>query len=266
MTNLSGICEFLDKFAPLQMAEDWDNVGLLVGDPDRSVGRVMTCLTVTPDSVAEAVEDAVDLVVSHHPMPFHPLKRLTTEQTASRLLLQLIRADVAVYSPHTAFDSATQGINQQLADGLGLTEVLPLVVPDPERPELGSGRYGLLGQPTRLADLAQELKRFLSIEGLHLVGDRDRDVRRIAVACGAAGEFLKPAARLGCDVLVTGETTFHTCLEAEALDIGLLLPGHYASERFAVQTLAERLADRFPELTVWASRREKDPLLWVGDA
>ena len=264
MTALREICEFLDTFAPLQLAEDWDNVGLLVGDPDRSVGRVMTCLTVTPASVAEAVEDGVDLIVTHHPMPFRPLKRLTTEQTPSRLLLQMIRADVAVYSPHTAFDSAAQGINQQLADGLGLTDVLPLVVHDPQRPEQGAGRYGRLSQPIRLADLVQELKRFLGIAGLHVVGDRNRDVRCIAVACGAAGEFLEPAARVGCDVLVTGETTFHTCLEAEALGMALLLPGHYASERFAVETLADRLADRFPKLAVWASRREEDPLFWAA--
>lgn len=264
MTALREICEFLDTFAPLQLAEDWDNVGLLVGDPDRSVGRVMTCLTVTPASVAEAVEDGVDLIVTHHPMPFQPLKRLTTEQTPSRLLLQMIRADVAVYSPHTAFDSAAQGINQQLADGLGLTDVLPLVVHDPQRPEQGAGRYGLLSQPIRLADLVQKLKRFLGIAGLHVVGDRNRDVGCIAVACGAAGGFLGPAARVGCDVLVTGETTFHTCLEAEALGMALLLPGHYASERFAVETLAERLTDRFPKLAVWPSRREEDPLVWVA--
>ncbi len=265
MIPLRDICEFLDTFAPLETAEDWDNVGLLVGDPDRMVARVMTCLTVTSDSVTEAVEDAVDLIVSHHPMPFHPLRRLTTEKTPSRLLLRLIRADVAVYSPHTAFDSAAHGINQQLADGLGLTNALPLVVQDPQRPEQGSGRYGLLQRPIKLADLAQELRRFLGIAGLHVVGDRNRDVRRIAVACGAAGQFLEPAGQVGCDVLVTGETTFHTCLEAEALGMGLLLPGHYASERFAVETLAERLADRFPKLVVWASRQEKDPLFWANE-
>jgi putative NIF3 family GTP cyclohydrolase 1 type 2 len=87
--------------------------------------------------------------------------------------------------------------------------------------------------------------------------------KQVAVACGAAGEFLEPAADAGCDVLVIGETMFHTCLEAEALDIALLLPGHFASERFAVETLAECLASEFPDLSVWASREEKDPLHWV---
>ncbi|MCL4201822.1 MAG: Nif3-like dinuclear metal center hexameric protein [Pirellulaceae bacterium] len=263
MIQLREICAYLEAFAPLQMAEDWDNVGLLVGDPQQTVGRVMTCLTVTPASAAEAVAQSADLIVTHHPLPFRPLKRLTADQTPSRLLLQLIRAGIAVYSPHTAFDSAVEGINQQLATGLGLIDVAPLVVPDATMPERGAGRHGRLSEAMPLSGLVQRLKQFLSIDGLHLVGDSNRIVLRVAVACGAAGEFLGPAADAGCDVLVTGETTFHTCLEAEASEIALLLPGHFASERFAVETLAEWLAGEFPDLTVWASREEKDPLRWV---
>jgi putative NIF3 family GTP cyclohydrolase 1 type 2 len=107
------------------------------------------------------------------------------------------------------------------------------------------------------------LKGFLRLDGLHMVGDPDRRTERVAVACGAAGEFLEPARRAGCDLLVTGETTFHTCLEAAAWNVSLLLPGHFASERFAVERLAAVLAERFPVLQVWASREERDPLRWV---
>ena len=85
----------------------------------------------------------------------------------------------------------------------------------------------------------------------------------MAVACGAAGELLAAAAAAGCDSMVLGETRFHTCLEAEALGIGLLLPGHFASERFAVEQLAEVLARQFPDVKVWASREERDPLRWT---
>jgi len=263
MIPLQQICDFLESFAPAHLAEDWDNVGLLVGDPEQPIRRVMTCLTVTPASAAEAVDQSADLIVAHHPLPFRPLKRLTTEQTPSRLLLQLIGAGIAVYSPHTAFDSAAAGINQQLAAGLGLTDVVPLVANDQDPAGLGAGRCGRLPEPASLAQLIRQVKRFLALDGLHVVGDSDRVVQHIAVACGAAGEFLAPAARAGCDALVTGETNFHTCLEAEALGICLLLPGHYASERFALETLAEHLTRGFPNLTIWASRREEDPLRWV---
>src|SRR5262245_7994078 len=112
MPTVSDVCRFLERFAPPELAEEWDNVGLLVGDPQRNVKSVMTCLTVTNASASEAVEQHIDLVITHHPLPFRPLKRITTETTPGRLLLKLIEAGVAVYSPHTAFDSTREGINQ----------------------------------------------------------------------------------------------------------------------------------------------------------
>src|SRR5262245_23502074 len=119
MHTVSDVAQFLDEFAPAALAESWDNVGLLVGDFDRKVERVMTCLTITPDSAREAVESGADLVVSHHPLPFRPIKRLTVDTSEGRLLWQLMGAGISVFSPHTAFDSAEQGINQRLATGLG---------------------------------------------------------------------------------------------------------------------------------------------------
>lgn len=262
MTDLQTICDYLDEFAPLELAEDWDNVGLLVGDRQQAISRVMTCLTVTPASVEEAIREKAELIVTHHPLPFRPLKRLTTDSTPGRMLLALIGAGIAVYSPHTAFDSAEAGINRQLADGLGLIDIEPLVAKQTDSEELGSGRRGVLAEPVTVSGLAQRLKSFLSLSGLHVVGQSEQTVQSVAVACGAAGEFLELAISLGCDALVLGETSFHTCLEAEANGIALLLPGHYASERFAVESLAERIGAQFSELKVWASRDERDPLRW----
>jgi dinuclear metal center YbgI/SA1388 family protein len=253
----------LAQFAPPRLAEEWDNVGLLVGDSRQPVRRVMTCLTVTPASVAEAVAERADLIVTHHPLPFQPLKRLTADHTPGRLLLDLIAARIAVYSPHTAFDSAAAGINQQLAEALGLSEIEPLVPKPAEAGGQGAGRRGRLGPPIPLSELAERLKAFLHLQGLQLVGDLRREIQHVAVACGAAGEFLAPAWQAGCQVLVTGETNFHTCLEAEAREVALLLPGHYASERFAVETLAGHLQRQFGELVVWPSRQERDPLRWI---
>jgi dinuclear metal center YbgI/SA1388 family protein len=263
MTDLQTICDYLDEFAPLELAEDWDNVGLLVGDRLQAINRVMNCLTVTPASVGEAIRDKVDLIVTHHPLPFRPLKRLTTDSTPGRLLLALIGAGIAVYSPHTAFDSAASGVNRQLADGLGLIDIEPLAPKQTDSEGLGSGRRGILADPVTVSELAQRLKSFLSLGGLHIVGQLERTVQSVAVACGAAGEFLELVISQGCDALVLGETSFHTCLEAEANGVALLLPGHYASERFAVESLAQRIGTQFSELDVWASRDERDPLRWV---
>lgn len=263
MTNVQTVCDFLDCFAPPSLAEEWDNVGLLVGDRRREVRHVMTCLTVTPASAAEAVKKKADLIVTHHPLPFRPLRRLTADDVPGRLLLELIAAGISVHSPHTAFDSAAAGINQRLAEGLGLTDIRPLVDAEDDSQQLGAGRFGRLDGARSLADTAEQLKAFLGIEGLHMVGSPQQPIQQLAVACGSAGQFLEPARAAGCELLVTGETNFHTCLEAEATGVALLLPGHYASERFAVESLADVLAKQFPQLTIWASQNESDPLRWI---
>ncbi len=201
-----------------------------------------------------------DLVVAHHPLPFRALKRLVTTNTTGRLLWQLVTHQIAVYSPHTAFDSAAAGINQRLAAGLGLQKIAPLVPIADAPPQIGAGRYGELPEPLSLRQLADRLLSFLEIQHLQHVGELAAPIQRVAVACGAAGEFLSAAQHAGCELLVLGETNLHTCLEAEATDVALLLPGHFASERFAVVRLAEELATRFPALEVWPSTQEQDPL------
>ncbi len=222
----------------------------------------MTCLTITPDSAAEAIAERADLIVTHHPLPFRPLKRLTAETSEGRLLLDLIAAGIAIFSPHTAFDSAQAGINQRLATGLKLANIAPLI-PAAEPEQGGAGRYGMLAEPLELRELAMRVKQLLEIGNVQAVGPLDAEVRRVAVACGSAGEFLGPAQAAGCDCLVTGEVRFHTCLEAESLGVGLVLAGHFASERFAVEELADVLSERFVALTIWASEHEKDPLHWL---
>src|SRR5947209_182554 len=224
MTTVADLCAFLEMFAPQALAAEWDNVGLLVGDAVHKVERVMTCLTITPAAAAEAIRERADLIVTHHPLPFKPLKRLTADQPTGRMLLDLIRAGVAIHSPHTAFDSAAAGINQQLAEGLGLIDIQPLELAMGNLSQLGSGRFGRLAKAASLNEVANQLRRFLKVSGLHMVGDPQTPIDRVAVACGSAGEFLDVAKKHGCQLLVTGETRLHICYEAEARGIALLLP------------------------------------------
>ncbi len=260
MPAIAAVAAFLEQIAPLRSAEDWDNVGLLVGRRERNVESLMTCLTVTPASAAEAIDAGADLIVTHHPFPFHAVQQLTSDTVVGRLLLDLIAANVAVYSAHTAFDSAADGINQRLADGLELCDVAPLA---PRLDGPGAGRWGRLVPLISLAELAERLKRFLAIDHLHLVGRPEQTIHAAAVACGAADDFLEAARQAHCDAMVIGEARFHTCLEAEASGVSLLLPGHFASERFGVECLADVLARQFSDIHVWPSRNERDPLRWV---
>ncbi len=261
MIPLQKIAAFLQQFAPSALAEEWDNVGLLVGDPARPIQRLMTCLTVTPVTVAEAIQGRADLIVSHHPFPFRAVRQVTAETVAGRMLLDLIVARIAVYSPHTALDSAPRGINQQWAAALQLRGATPLLTAESG---LATGRWGWLEVPVTLAELAQRVRRFLAVDAVQIVGNPDRPVRTVAVACGAAGELLERAIQLGCDAMVVGELRFHACLEAEAAGMGVVLPGHYSSERFALEQLVGVLSQQFPQLEIWASRQERDPTAWLA--
>lgn len=267
MPGLEAICNSLATTAPLRLAEDWDNVGLLVGDRKQSVERVMTCLTITPNVVDEAIAERVGLIVTHHPLPFKPLGRLTSDTIPGAMLLRLIGGGVAVYSAHTAFDSAADGINQRWATLLGLESIEPLLpidadanAGDPSGAIEGTGRLGRLPNPEPLERLVTRAATAVGANNPRCVGDMEKEVSKIALACGSGGSFLGSAKRRGCDAIVTGEATFHTCLEAESLGIGMVLLGHYWSERFAMERLAETLSEEFSRLTVWASRSEHDPL------
>lgn len=367
MPTLAEVIDFLEQFAPPSLAAEWDNVGLLLGDRAAPADRIMTCLTVTPESAAEALERGANLIVTHHPVLFRATKRLTTATTEGRMLLALLRAGVAVYSPHTALDNTRGGINDALAARLGLIEVAPLrrgegprqckvvvFVPDtdlervsqamfdagaghignyrecsyrlqgtgtffgtesanptvgqkgrreevsewrlevvcpersveavvaalrrahsyeepaydvyplrPVRSSLGEGRVGRLPEPQPLDTLAQTVKRALGAAQVQRVGDGARPVSRVALVCGAGGEFLGDAVRARADVFLTGEMRFHDYLSAQAQGLALLLPGHYATERFGVEELAERLRGAQPGVEVWASQAERDPVGWV---
>lgn len=269
---LENLCGSLADLAPLRLAESWDNVGLLVGDRRTPIRRVMTCLTISPNVVDEAVQSKADVIVAHHPLPFKALQKITADTITGEMLLKLIGSQVAIYSAHTAFDSAVSGINQMWAETLKLQQIVPLVdLPDQDASDeydasanskslLGAGRVGKLSQPVPLRELVNSAADAVSATVPRRVGAADQIVTKVALACGSGGTFLSAARRKGCDAMITGEATFHTCLEAESSGIGLGLLGHYWSERFAMERLAEQLAELFPDLSVWASRSEHDPI------
>lgn len=275
MTQLDTICGFLAQVAPLKLAESWDNVGLLVGNRSSVIHRIMTCLTITPSVVEEAINQKVDVLVAHHPLPFQPIKRITSDTTTGKILLDLIGNQIAIYSAHTAYDSAPNGINQQWCNLMGIEKTKPLIEHESEQSKtesilgqnsskdadlLGAGRYGKLPTKKKLGELASCAASKINSDPPRLVGDPEKLVQKIGFACGSGGSFLSSAIRCGCDAIITGEATFHVCLEAEARGVGLVLLGHYSSERFAMETLADQIGQEFPNLRVWASKTENDPI------
>ncbi|MEL6897203.1 MAG: Nif3-like dinuclear metal center hexameric protein, partial [Planctomycetota bacterium] len=157
---------------------------------------------------------------------------------------------IAVYSAHTAFDSAKHGINQRLAQMLNLNDIQPLIpAEDPEDAAggIGAGRSGKPSPGTTLRDVSDVLASALSLRNIRRMGAEDVSISRVAIACGSGGSFVGAARRCGADLLITGEATFHTCLEAQAAGMAMLLTGHFASERFAMEQWAM-------EIQVWADK------------
>lgn len=260
MSSLATVTAALEHLAPLRLAAEWDSVGLLVGSRRERVGRVLTCLTLSAAVVEEAIDGDFDLIVTHHPLPFRPVARLTDITPTGGLLLDLTSAGVAVWSSHTAWDSAAGGINDQLAAAAGLSAVSPLV-PDPVAPLAGFGRMGLEPAGHSVVEFARQLAARLGAPGTHLAGDTDRAVGRVGIVCGSGAEGIPIARQAGCDTFVTGELKLHDALHATALGMRVVVLGHHASERFSMPVLAERLASLVSGLECRASAAESDPLI-----
>lgn len=257
--QLNSVLTVMQQIAPLEFAESWDNVGLLAGNRNREISRAMTCLTLTATTLAEAIREKVELVICHHPIPFKPLSKITDETTTGQLLLQAIHAGIAIYSPHTAWDNSKTGINQQLANILGLELVKPLQpfassVSDDE--SLGVGRYGRLSTPLSINDVMERIRMAIpGIQSRH-THPADHRISSVGIVCGSGGSMFSLVAQRGCDAMLTGEATYHQCLEAESLGIAMLMIGHHASESFAMKNLALQLQALLPDLQVTTSNLE----------
>lgn len=268
MLTVNQIMQWMESLAPLTLSETWDNTGLLLGDPENKVERVMTCLTLTPESVEEAIAKKAELVIAHHPMPFKPLRSITTRDGVGRLLWKLASAGVSIYSPHTAWDSAANGINSQLAKLLKLRDVLPMIVggsgsPTDTKENVGTGRCGLLESSKSLPALAKYIASVVPHSRPQIVDAGKVQLLKVGIACGSGGSLLNAALQQNCDVMLTGEATFHTCLEAQSAGVALVLIGHFASEKFAMDQLAILCGAEFPKLTVWSSLDEHDPVQFI---
>ena len=243
MTELKKIYGYLKELAPLELAESWDNPGLLV-DCGRPVSRVLTCLDITGPVVEEAREKGCQLVVSHHPVIFHPLKALEESQVPCRLL----KAGISAICMHTNLDAAPGGVNDTLALRMGLQDAEPFAG--------GMGRIGWVGEMSP-RQLAQEVARILHARVQWT--DGGKPIRRLALITGSGGSMLNEAIQAGADALLTGEASHHAALDALAAGITLVAAGHYATEFPVAQTLAARLRDRFGELEVLVSEADHDP-------
>lgn len=228
--TVQHIYDFINERAPFETQVAYDNSGLLVGDPAREVTGVHFALDVTHAVIDEAVASGANLIVTHHPLMFSPVKRLVETNHESRLLCRLIREGISLISAHTNLDQAPGGINDVLASVLGLTNVV------------GEGflRVGDLPEPTTAAGLAAHIMIRLN-DAVRLMGDENAAVTRVGLCSGSGSDEWPQAAAMGAQAFITGEVKHHHALEAADSGVVIIEAGHHATEEPGIFALADAL-------------------------
>ena len=224
----------LSERIPESLSEEWDNDGIMCSrDLSSEVGRVLVTLDVTEQVVDYAINRDFDLIISHHPLIFKPISSLTEENHVANKLIKLMRANISVFSFHTRLDKVEGGVNDILADILGLKNVVPFG-------EGGLGRVGELSEECDLDDFADSVKLQLAADGIR-VADACNSVKRVAVVGGEGKDFISDAIAAGADTYVSGNLSYHSMVDASEIGINLIEAGHYFTE-FPVTEFLEQLA------------------------
>lgn len=238
---LSRIVEIADRLFPLQEAEPWDNVGIQIGDPQRVISGIAFSLDATPESVRFAAGRSCQLLITHHPIILDPIKTIQPHNLLGRTLLVAARSGVDVLSLHTNLDAAPGGLNDYLANRVGLTEV---TVPLPAR----CARLGKVSEAMSVVALGELVARELALSHIRVVSHGDGLVQRVFLASGSGMGYLHEAVQNGADVMVTGDVRYHAAKEALELGMPVIDAGHYGLEKFAPQVLMEAFRTEFRSL------------------
>ena len=260
MVTVRDIYGLIDEKAPFSTQMSFDNAGFLVGDFDQEVTRVLVSLDITEEVSREAAELGCQLIVAHHPVIFHPLKRLTTEDPTSRTVCALVRSGISAICAHTNLDMSQGGVNDCLAQAAGLVDLELLAVDGtaPDGTPIGCGRVGTLKSgPCTLSEYMAFLKGALKPHGMRFV-DTGKPVHRVAVGGGACADYMDDAIAKGCDTFVTSDVKYNGFLDARDKGINLIDAGHYPTENVVCPQLVSWISERYPELTVRQTTRHHE--------
>lgn len=270
MTKVKDFIEYFEEFAPNRLSYNWDNCGLLVGDEDNKVKKVLVCLDVTPQNINKAINEKIDLIVSHHPLIRNELNRINNKSQLGKMLLNLIRNDISVISLHTNLDVAKGGVNDVLADILKLNSVegYEEVTNDSHfitnnETSNSIGRVGYLNKELTAKEFAQYVKNLLSVKSLRLIGNINSKVKKIAVLGGSFDGNLKALQNKEIDIIVTGDIKYHVARDIEQIEKCAIDAGHFGTEHPVVETLKNLLIEEFKGVNVIESDLEFDPYYYI---
>lgn len=247
--TVRDIYEYLNSVAQFKTQEDWDNSGIMAGDFDDEVKKILFALDFTPEVVKEAEELGCTLIVNHHPALFHPAKSLVSGTNG---LYEAVRAGISVIASHTCLDMADGGVNDVLCSALELKNIIKLYPESDNAPIMRGG----------IAD-RQSIKSFAEFVSKKLKGavrfTGDKDVEKVALCSGSGCSFFKFAAESGYDTFVTGDASHHDFLDAQMMNINLIAAGHFETENIMMSVLAKKTGDKFKDIETFVSS-QKSPV------
>jgi len=240
--TVQDFLDILQRITPENLAEDWDNVGLLVGEPQRAVHRILLALDPTCSLLDQARAGGYDLVLTHHPVIFRPLKALRTDAPIGKFLATAIRDQISVVACHTNLDSIPGGVSDHLAQALGLEDCKPLVSSSMGCDlNCGIGRLGVYATPLSVEAFLGRLRQVCTPPWMLEAGPRPEQVATVAVCGGSCSDLAETALRQGADVFVTAEIKHSVARWAEEAGLWLLDAGHFATENPAMSFFGDRL-------------------------
>ncbi len=226
--HLNELIAIIETIAPTKLAMDFDNVGLLIEPEKHEIKKLLFALDCTLNVAKEAVSLGVDMVITHHPLFFRGIKRLSYKHPDTAAAMTLVRHGIGMYAAHTNLDCANGGVNDVLAKKIGLSDISYLSDAACDEPPIG--RIGVLETPIILSDFAKVVGSALNTK-VRYAGPTNKLIKRVALVGGTGGDMLELAQKCGADAFVTGEAKHSAALAAQVMDMGLIVAGHYETER-----------------------------------
>jgi len=264
--TVADMIRIMAAIAPPVLAEEWDNCGLQVGDDRWPSARIRIALDPSWTVVETACRQQADLLITHHPLIFRPLKKLDFATPVGQVIRQATYHQMAIFSAHTNLDSVADGVNDVLFEKLGLTH-RSVLMPNSHRPSEGLGRVGKIDTETDLSSFADAIRKQLALPFVRFVGDPNLPVRKVAICGGSGSGLLEIFWNSDADVFVTGDIRYHDARDAEALNRGLIDIGHFSSEFIILDVLQHKIRQALStagfEAETAVCRVEKDPFVAV---
>ena len=257
MIKVNNIINEMELLAPTYLKEDFDNVGLMVGDKNKEVKKVLLALDCTLKVIEEAKKENVELIITHHPLIFKRPSSITTDTLQGKKIIELIKNDISLYSSHTNLDSVENGLNDTIVSILGFDNS-KILEKNKRDDKAGLGRIVSLKESIQLEDLISKIKKSLNINNLRVVKGKDK-VNKIAIINGSGQDFIGKAVALGADCIITGDTTYHFASDYKEMEISILDVGHFASEQITFFNVMENLKEKFKDVEFITTTVEEDP-------